>query len=260
MAEVKILSGLNFNGNPAKQFLIEPLTEDPATDASWVSRMYYNTTTKKYRFFNGTAWKDVSETDITFDDKTMVKDATTEKYAAYAVLTQDAFSPVCDTPNSLFLVDGDVYFYDGSSYTLIISSCPFPVGGIYISIGNTNPSTIWTGTTWSLLTTGCTLWNTSVGGGTALKGTLPSLPTATATSSGAHTHTWNGYYGCNSGTHGSIRSRDPISGDPADTATSSAGAHTHTVSFTVGAIYGAATDNTTVRPTSIAVCMWQRTA
>jgi hypothetical protein len=258
MAEVKILSGLNFNGNPAKQFLIEPLTEDPATGVSWVSRMYYNTTTKKYRFFNGTAWKDVSETDITFDDKTMVKDATTGKYAAYAVLTQDALPSPCDKPHSLFLVEGKLYFYDDSNYIEILNKCPFPVGGIYIRMDNTNPSTLWADTSWSLLTGGRCLWNTSTGGGELLDGMLPALPTMSLSTDGAHTHTVDSDYDFSN----PYCQKNNYYGLPTNTTvtTSTAGKHTHTITFGASTVYGASTDNTTVRPTSIAVCMWQRTA
>lgn len=258
MAANKLLSNLNFNGNPAINFSVEQFADDPDVSSGFSARLYYNTTNKEYRFFDGTSWIPIAESDIKFDDVTIVKNATTEKREAYAVLSKDALPETCDKPHSLFMVGGELYFYNGSEYVKLISKCPFPVGGVYISIGNANPSTIWSGTSWSLLTTGASLWNTETGGGEVLTGALPALPSGTTNSAGAHTHTWNGYYGCGSGGK-SVRARSTVSGDPSDTAVNSAGAHTHTVTFASSTVYGASTDNT-VRPTSISVCMWQRTA
>ena len=49
--------------------------------------------------------------------------------------------------------NGDVWITYGSTQ----SDCPFPVGGIYISIASTNPSSIWAGTTWEQFAAGRTL-------------------------------------------------------------------------------------------------------
>ena len=49
--------------------------------------------------------------------------------------------------------DGDVWIRYGSTQ----SDCPFPVGGIYISIASTDPSSIWAGTTWEQFAKGRTL-------------------------------------------------------------------------------------------------------
>lgn len=49
--------------------------------------------------------------------------------------------------------NGDVWITYGSTQ----SNCPFPVGGIYISITSTNPSSIWAGTTWEQFAKGRTL-------------------------------------------------------------------------------------------------------
>lgn len=49
--------------------------------------------------------------------------------------------------------NGDVWITYGSTQ----SDCPFPVGGIYISITSTNPSSIWAGTTWEQFAKGRTL-------------------------------------------------------------------------------------------------------
>lgn len=49
--------------------------------------------------------------------------------------------------------NGDVWIKYGSAQ----SDCPFPVGGVYISIASTNPSSIWAGTTWEQFAKGKTL-------------------------------------------------------------------------------------------------------
>ena len=49
--------------------------------------------------------------------------------------------------------DGDVWLKYGSAQ----SDCPFPIGGVYISIASTNPSSIWSSTTWEQFATGKTL-------------------------------------------------------------------------------------------------------
>lgn len=49
--------------------------------------------------------------------------------------------------------NGDIWITYGSAQ----SDCPFPVGGIYISITSTNPSSIWAGTTWEQFAKGRTL-------------------------------------------------------------------------------------------------------
>lgn len=49
--------------------------------------------------------------------------------------------------------DGDVWIKYGSTQ----SNCPFPVGGVYISIASTDPSSIWAGTAWEQFASGRTL-------------------------------------------------------------------------------------------------------
>lgn len=49
--------------------------------------------------------------------------------------------------------NGDIWITYGSAQ----SDCPFPVGGIYISVASTNPSSLWSGTTWEQFATGRTL-------------------------------------------------------------------------------------------------------
>lgn len=50
-------------------------------------------------------------------------------------------------------VDGDIWVTYGSAQ----SNCPFPVGGIYISVSSTSPSSLWSGTTWERIGVGRTL-------------------------------------------------------------------------------------------------------
>lgn len=49
--------------------------------------------------------------------------------------------------------NGDVWIKYGNAQ----SNCPFPVGGVYISIASTDPSSIWAGTTWEQFAKGRTL-------------------------------------------------------------------------------------------------------
>lgn len=49
--------------------------------------------------------------------------------------------------------NGDVWIKYGNAQ----SDCPFPVGGVYISIASTDPSSIWAGTTWEQFAKGRTL-------------------------------------------------------------------------------------------------------
>ena len=49
--------------------------------------------------------------------------------------------------------DGDVWLKYGAAQP----DCPFPIGGVYISIASTNPSSIWGGTTWEQFAKGKTL-------------------------------------------------------------------------------------------------------
>lgn len=56
-------------------------------------------------------------------------------------------------PSSSDGYDGDVWLKYGTAQ----SDCPFPIGGVYISIAPTNPSSIWGGTTWEQFAKGKTL-------------------------------------------------------------------------------------------------------
>lgn len=130
----------------------------------------------------------------------------------------------------------------------------YPVGSVYISISE-DPNSKFTGTTWAQITD-CTLWATAGGGGEELSAQLPTLPSITCNSNGEHTHTVKGsrstgYYIPS----GSYYGKDETSVQT----TSSNGAHTHTVSYGSSSVYGTSS-GTTVRPTSIAVKMWERTA
>jgi len=66
----------------------------------------------------------------------------------------------------------------------VFYSCPFPVGGIYISTDSTNPNTIWAGTTWSAIAEGRVL----IGAGTGNDGTN-SLTVDGGDTGGEYQHT-----------------------------------------------------------------------
>jgi len=54
----KYLSHQNFNKNEIQNAVIQPLASDPSTPVEW--QIYYNTSTKKKRTFNGTTWDEDS--------------------------------------------------------------------------------------------------------------------------------------------------------------------------------------------------------
>ena len=88
--------------------------------------------------------------------------------------------------------------------TTLATWCPFPVGAIYMSTTNANPSTFWTGTTWQAFATGKTIvgidtsdtdFNSvnKTGGSKEVVLTVPNLPTHNHTvGDNSHSHTVNG--------------------------------------------------------------------
>lgn len=126
-------------------------------------------------------------------DATAVGTLTTKQLRNITISTAD--------PTSSDGGDGDIWITYGSTQ----SDCPFPVGGVYISIASTNPSSIWSGTTWEQFATGKTLVgydandsDFSAAGQTGGKKTHTLTPaempshTHTIGSSGAHHHASQG--------------------------------------------------------------------
>lgn len=259
MAKRDLKSDLDFNHNAGLNFVLDPQAENPAIENSVLGQLYYNTMDKELRHCNGEKWLPVSNSDVKIDATTVVWNDDS-KLQANAIIAVTELPTTEIKDGTFYKCNGALYYYKDTVFVKVMETCPFPVGGVYISIGSTDPSTTWPGTTWALLTEGTTLWNTATGGGAVLEAELPALPTITGSTSsaGAHTHTVNGsrttgYYVPN----GSYYGKDETSVQT----TSSNGAHTHTVTVKYGTsdVYGASVGNV-VRPTSIAVCMWQRTA
>ena len=93
--------------------------------------------------------------------------------------------------------NGDVWITYGNAQ----SNCPFPVGGVYISIASTNPSSIWAGTTWEQFAKGRTLvgldtsdsnFNTSGQTGGEKTHTLTTNELPAHGHGMAHTHSYTG--------------------------------------------------------------------
>ena len=93
--------------------------------------------------------------------------------------------------------NGDVWIKYGNTQ----SNCPFPVGGVYISIASTNPSSIWAGTTWEQFAKGRTLvgidtsdsnFNTSGQTGGEKTHTLTTNEIPAHGHGMAHTHSYTG--------------------------------------------------------------------
>ena len=59
MALKKYYVGIDLNGNEIAKSKFENLASDPVTFLT-AGRVYYNTTTNKLKFYNGTTWSDVS--------------------------------------------------------------------------------------------------------------------------------------------------------------------------------------------------------
>lgn len=65
MAAVKFMTDLDYNHNAAKNIVIENLAADPAVADSVAGQIYYNTTNKGIRQFDGTQWKEFAS-DLSF--------------------------------------------------------------------------------------------------------------------------------------------------------------------------------------------------
>lgn len=146
----------------------------------------------------------------------------------------------------------------------------YPVGSIYLSVNNTNPSTLFGGT-WTqimdrfLLAAGNTYANGSTGGSANLQAHTHSIPSlsGTAQSNGAHNHTLGAdkdtYY-VKSGAQGWSMHNNSPSGAGYAFYSGTQGAHTHNVttnSSTSGSTGSGGAEN---MPPYLAVCIWQRTA
>ena len=139
----------------------------------------------------------------------------------------------------------------------------YPIGAIYMSINETNPSTIFGGT-WEqlrdrfLLGCGDTYQNGTTGGEATHALTINEMPshnhTATTNTTGAHRHGYNGWYSYAAGNaKGSIANERLSDGERWDPF-NSAGAHSHTVTIN-NTGDGQAHNN---MPPFIAVYMWKR--
>ena len=144
--------------------------------------------------------------------------------------------------------------------------CPyFPVGSIYMSVNQVNPTEFFGGT-WEqikdtfLLACGSTYSAGATGGSATHTLTTNEMPSHThsISSSGAHTHTFTGWLqtNTNAGTTYQSISHKKISGDGTATPPSmnSSGGHTHSPANAGG---GGAHNN---MPPYIAVYVWKRTA
>ena len=144
----------------------------------------------------------------------------------------------------------------------------YPVGSIYLSVNDTNPTTLFGGS-WELFGSGRCLvgvdteqteFNTSekVGGAKAHALTVEELPAHahTIASSGAHKHTYTGFIQCSvssSSTYTAIaHKRYTADGAATPPSMNSTGAHTHTVNET-----GSSLEHNNLQP-YITCYMWKR--
>lgn len=126
----------------------------------------------------------------------------------------------------------------------------YPVGSIYISVNNTDPSVLFGGT-WSAVPDGFYLRASSSDGGTLLNEKLPNVKSTTAISSYSYGTKTNGQYGIVE-----IRNANNSAGSMAGG--SGANHADYHIDLSKGnSIYE---DDAHVQPKSIKVFMWQRTA
>lgn len=86
MAEKLFLVDLNLNGNQLKGVVVEKLETAPSSPVE--GQIYYNTTTKKFMYYNGTSWIAGSE----YAAQSMAADDTeTNQYAIYDSTTGSTF-------------------------------------------------------------------------------------------------------------------------------------------------------------------------
>lgn len=149
---------------------------------------------------------------------------------------------------------------DGNSIYDIL----YPVGSIYMSVNNTNPSLLFPNTNWTqlkdrfLLGAGDTYTAGNTGGAATVTLTEQQMPShshsGTTNSDGSHSHkipsTYNAYL------NGSGGSFTGGSSDPYNANTSSDGSHTH--SFTTGTAGSDQAHNN--MPPYLVVYMWKRTS
>lgn len=142
----------------------------------------------------------------------------------------------------------------------------YPIGSIYMSVSNTNPSTLFGGT-WEqikdkfLLACGDTYTNGSTGGEATHTLTTNEIPshshTASTNSTGGHRHTFKGWWttkGDGSATYACV-ARTTQSGDSAEYGSfATAGEHSHTVTVN-NTGDGQAHNN---MPPYLAVYIWKR--
>lgn len=162
--------------------------------------------------------------------------------------------------DAMFVTAAALRTYTEQLKTLVLDTI-MPVGFLYISLDGNHP----TFGTWEDVSQTYnyrSFWvHAEVAAGTQLSGALPTLPTGagTTSSAGAHTHTVSGSRTTSYFVPtGSYYGKD----ETTTQTTSSAGAHTHTVNITWSGgsdIYGKTTDGT-VRPTCVTVHIFKRTA
>lgn len=139
----------------------------------------------------------------------------------------------------------------------------YPVGSIYMSVNETNPSMLFGGT-WEqlrdrfLLGCGDTYQNGAMGGEATHPLTISEMPshnhTATTNTTGAHRHGYNGWWSYAAGNAKGSIANERLSDSERFDPFNSAGAHSHTVTIN-NTGDGQAHNN---MPPYLAVYMWKR--
>lgn len=145
----------------------------------------------------------------------------------------------------------------------------YPVGSIYMSVNAVNPSTLFGGT-WEqlkdrfLLGAGDTYSNGATGGEATHTLTVDEMPahthevTGETNTTGAHVHSYNGWYSYGAGSSGGSVANARLSDSARTDPFNSAGDHKHTVTGTASSTGGGKAHNNL--PPYLVVNIWKRTA
>jgi len=135
------------------------------------------------------------------------------------------------------------------------SYCPFPVNGIYMSMSNANPNTIWAGTTWAAIASGRVL--------VGVQTTDADFNTVNKSGgSKTHLHGLDAGYAhlSTSGNQMHFRYKSVAAWQAQHVLPSYYNGYGSSTYFPDATTLGGTTDNTTVMPPYLTCYIWQRTA
>lgn len=249
----------------------------------------------QYALYYDTDVVEVSTTDKSSEET--VKNVVDTSSTAYITATKNIVTSIDSqvfNPN-IYIKQGNIVHAGGFEGNLtgnvtgtaskVAVDAIYPVGSVYISVKNTNPSTLFGGT-WASIGAGAVLMgvgttdsgvaiNANANGTTygsnsrtLVAGNIPQLThsgTVTVHSAGAHVHgamgenysyTLNGFY---NGNRNNLGSSGGLDWDNGIWNTTENGAHTHTATVSIGAHGSANPSSIDITPRHVGVYFWLRT-